>query len=408
MPTVSVMIPNYNRPLLLQDAVESVLAQSFQDLEILVVDDGSTEDIPAALAQFGDRVRYIRKENAGPAVARNFGLEHVTGEYVAFLDNDDLWLPRKLERQVEVLQRRPEVGMVSCQAFVMDDAARVLARPPQGCDRVSPEVSLEELSEQNAIVGGGSSEMVRTQALQDIGGFNTAIRFVEDWDCWLRLARQWKLWMVPEALSYYRLNSQGQRNHAPTPAQADAVHANILRVLEQAFASWPAERGSPAEHQPRAYAREYLRHALVLYAIGRQAEGKSTWEQAIQQDYLIAASPDAVRPAVINCLAGYVIGAPSAKRMTLGREYVTNVLSDLPPPVRYLQDEQAELEAALLAELAFLAAQWGDAPEARRLALRCLARDPGWARNVGLIKLIADGGRSHWPIPVQEHKARFL
>jgi hypothetical protein len=407
MPTVSVLIPNYNRARMLQDAIRSVLAQTYQDFEILVVDDGSTEDIPAALAPFGDRVRYARKENGGCASAKNHGLGLVTGEYLAVVDNDDLWLPAKLERQVEVLKHQPNVGVVSCQVFVMDDDARVLARPPQGSLRQQPLVSLSELAEQNVIVGGSSSEMVRTAALRAEGGFNTAIDFVDDWDCWLRLARRWQIWMVPEPLSYYRISSQGYRNHAPLPAKADAVHANVLRVLEEVFATWPATEGDPGPIQARAYAREYLRHGLVLYAVGRQAEGRATWEQAIARDAGIAANPTTVKPATIACATGYALGLSAAERAKQATRVLANILSDLPQPVRFLHDQRAKVEAALLAELAFLAAQHGDAAETRSLAWRCLARDVSWARNVGLVKLITTGGRAHWPIPVQEHLARF-
>lgn len=249
--------------------------------------------------------------------------------------------------------------------------------------------------------------MVRIEAMREIGGFDTGIRFVEDWDCWLRIARKWKTWMVPEPLSYYRLNSQGQRNHAPFPAQVDAVHANILRVLEQAFGSWPAEQGDPAPVRARAHAREYLRHALVLSAVGRQGEGRSAWEKAIAGDADIAADATTVKSAIIACATGYALGLSAAERANQAMHVLANILSDLPQPVRFLHDEHTKVEAALLAELAFLAAQHGDAAETRLLAWRCLARDISWARNVGLVRLITTGGRAHWPIPVQEHMARF-
>lgn len=408
MPSVSVLIPNYNRARMLKDAVRSVLAQTYQDFEILVVDDGSTEDIPAALAGFGDRVRYVHQQNAGPAKARNLGLTYITGQYVAFLDNDDLWLPRKLERQVEVLQRQPDVGMVSCQAFVMDDSTRVLSRPPQGVGRQRPLVPLAELAERNVIGGGGSSEMVRAEAIREIGGFDTGIRFVEDWDCWLRIARNWGIWMVPEPLSYYRINSQGQRNHAPLPAHADTVNENVMKVLERVFVDWPVAQVNPAPIRARAYTREYLRHAMVLYAVGRQDEGRSAWEQAIASDAGTAADPVTTKNVIITCVMGYAMGLSTAEREKQATCILANILSDVPCEVRYLLDQRIKMEAALLAELAFWSAQQGEVSEARRLAWRCLTRDFSWARNVGLVKLIATGGQEHWPIPVQEHMMRFV
>src|SRR5215212_10925703 len=100
MPLVSVIIPAYNAGRTITAAVGSVLAQTFRDYEIVVADDGSTDDTGQCVARFGERVTYLRQDNAGPASARNLALRHATGKYVAFLDADDVWLPRKLERQI--------------------------------------------------------------------------------------------------------------------------------------------------------------------------------------------------------------------------------------------------------------------------------------------------------------------
>ena len=406
MPTVSVLIPNYNRPRMLQDAIRSVLAQTYQDFEILVVDDGSTEDIPAALIPFADRVRYVRKENGGCASAKNYGLDLVTGEYVAVIDNDDLWLPRKLERQVQVLKSKPNVGLVSCQVFVMDDDARVMARPPQGAGRETPVVSLAELVEQNVIVGGSSAQMVRTAALRNIGGFDTQI-YHDDWDCWVRLARDWRIWMIDEPLAYYRINSQGYRNHAPLPARADSIHQSMLQVSERAYSYLTDEQDDVEPIRARARAREYLRHALVLYAIERQTEGREAWEQAIACDADITTDSEIVNTSIIDCATGYAMGFCGREREREANRILASILSDLPHAMRSMQDQHAQVEARLLAELAFLAAQQGEAAEARTLAWRCLTRDHTWVRNIGLMKLLVTGGREHSPVPVQEHVVRL-
>jgi len=404
MPTVSVLIPNYNRAHMLQDAIRSVLAQTYQDYEMLVVDDGSTEDIPAALVPFGERVRYVRKENGGCASAKNYGLERISGEYIAVLDNDDLWLPGKLERQVAVLESQPDVGMVSCQVFVMDDHSRVLARPPQGVGRETPRVSLAELAEQNVVFGGSSAQMVRTSALRDIGGFDTQI-YHDDWDCWVRLARDWQIWMIPEPLAYYRINSRGYRNHAPLPARADSIHRSMLEISERACQHWPDGQADWGSIRARARAREYLRHALVLFAVDRQADGQAAWERAITYDASITTDAAIVKQAVIDCATGYAMVHAGTARAGEAKRVLNNILPNLPQPVRALTAQRAQMEAALLAELAFLAAQQGEATEARTLAWRCLTRDLTWMRNVGLMKLLLTGGKAYWPVPVQEHIA---
>ena len=186
MPTVSVLIPNYNRGRMLQDAVRSVLVQSYQDFEILVVDDGSTEDIPAALAPFSARVQYVRKENGGCASAKNFGLGLVTGEYLAVLDNDDLWLPDQAGASGGSAEAPARRWHGVLPGLCDGQRRAVLARAAAGRRQKTPRVSLAELAEQNVIVGGSSAQMVRTTALRDMGGFDTSV-YHDDWDCWVRL-----------------------------------------------------------------------------------------------------------------------------------------------------------------------------------------------------------------------------
>ncbi|MEE9614146.1 MAG: glycosyltransferase family A protein, partial [Thermodesulfobacteriota bacterium] len=110
--TVSVVVPVYNRPEYVREALTSVFGQTFKDYEVIVVDDGSTEDTKGALGEYLQGVNYFYKKNGGAASARNYGIEKSTGEYVAFLDSDDLWEEDKLDVQVEFLSRNPDVGLV--------------------------------------------------------------------------------------------------------------------------------------------------------------------------------------------------------------------------------------------------------------------------------------------------------
>jgi glycosyltransferase involved in cell wall biosynthesis len=116
-PTVSALIPTYNAGHLVVRAIESVLAQSSPASEIVVVDDGSTDDTAERVAAFGESVRYVAQPNAGASAARNLGIASSRGEFVAFLDADDVWHPRKLEAQLEALARHPDLGMLSARTF---------------------------------------------------------------------------------------------------------------------------------------------------------------------------------------------------------------------------------------------------------------------------------------------------
>ena len=123
MPRVSVIVPTYNRREWLCEAIDSILAQTYGDLEVIVIDDGSTDGTGGALRErYGDRIRYRWYGNAGVSAARNRGIELARGEFVAFLDSDDLWLEPKVEKQVHYLDEHPEVGAVFCQGWWMDEA----------------------------------------------------------------------------------------------------------------------------------------------------------------------------------------------------------------------------------------------------------------------------------------------
>jgi glycosyltransferase involved in cell wall biosynthesis len=194
MPTVSVIIPTYNRGALLVEAVESALAQRRPPDEILVVDDGSRDDTAARMAAYGERVRYVRQANAGPSAARNHGFRLARGEYLALLDSDDLWTPDRLERQLEVLQRHPETDVVFGREVLFSDGQpdldwnlhdpevrRVLA---QTTGPLSPVLPL--LIRENVVPT--STALFRRALLDRAGGIDESLRQAEDWDLWLRFA----------------------------------------------------------------------------------------------------------------------------------------------------------------------------------------------------------------------------
>jgi len=120
-PLVSAIIPTYNGWRNLVEAVESVLAQDYSRIEVIVVDDGSTDETPDKMMPYADRITYIRQANAGPAAARNTGIEHARGDYIAFLDSDDLWHPEKIREQVDYFQSQPEVGIICTDAREFDE-----------------------------------------------------------------------------------------------------------------------------------------------------------------------------------------------------------------------------------------------------------------------------------------------
>jgi glycosyltransferase involved in cell wall biosynthesis len=186
VPAVSVVIPAYNADWCVAKAVDSVLAQDCRDYEVLVVDDGSTDDTAAVVARYGDAIRVVRQRNLGLSAARNTGIRESRGEYVAFLDADDWWLPGKLDRQLALMRARPEVGFCSTAARVEDPEGRLInlwaAAHWQG-------PFIVHLFGSNAdVAGSGSAVVARRRLFDQVGGFDESLRSLEDIDMWMRLA----------------------------------------------------------------------------------------------------------------------------------------------------------------------------------------------------------------------------
>jgi glycosyltransferase involved in cell wall biosynthesis len=214
MPRVSVIVPTYNRGDVLARAIESVLRQELRDLELIVVDDCSTDDTESIVESYDDpRVRYFRHEtNRGGSAARNTGIEHATGEYVAFLDDDDEYRPKKLTKQVECLDRRSEECVAAyCNdvvrregenpfdylpSFVLNRWPGADAKPrPEGGEELVPKVLAKEFP-----LGGASTLMVRREVAEELGGFGADFPRHQDWEFLIRLLKAGEIAYVDEPL----------------------------------------------------------------------------------------------------------------------------------------------------------------------------------------------------------------
>lgn len=268
-PSVSVVIPTYNRARLVGDAITSVLQQGYPRLEIVVVDDGSTDDTADVVKAFGPAVRYVRQPNGGPARARNTGIAQATGELLAFLDSDDLYLPGKLHAQVEYFARHPETLMTYCWFNIVDADGR--QRLGRRC-RLSGRVHRELLSQcmQGPIYP--STVMARRDALLKIGGLDESMPLSDDTDLFCRLAHLGPIGLVPEVrVQLRRLGDNVSRG--PGRAKYFAV---TRRILDKAFAADSAY-GALLRH--KLYLKARLWSWLVDFG-GRMPAGMSFWLRA--------------------------------------------------------------------------------------------------------------------------------
>jgi glycosyltransferase involved in cell wall biosynthesis len=207
---VSVVIPTFNYGRFIAEAIESVLRQTRAADEIIVVDDGSTDGTEAVVAAFGDKVRYLRQENAGVCAARNRGVAESSGDVIAFLDADDIWHAGKIEKQLEKFAADAEIGLVHCAMREFEsETGETLRLHAEGMEGdVADELLLWE---RTAIIGCGTAVMVSRKAFDAAGGFDTRLNVGEDWDLCYRIARRYKVGFVPEVLVDYR--SHGAAAH---------------------------------------------------------------------------------------------------------------------------------------------------------------------------------------------------
>jgi glycosyltransferase involved in cell wall biosynthesis len=225
-PKVSVIIPTYNRAQFIARALKSVFDQTFQDFEIIVVDDGSTDQTRGVLAFFEDRIRYVYQENSGVSIARNRGIQEARAEYIAFLDSDDYWSPDKLAEQVKVLDLFKNVGIVYGRMPIVNENGKQIGLKPAG-------ISGKNFAELMEVWGDlpTSSVMTRKECFAKAGMFDPMLGTMEDIDLWLRISRFYDLFEIkgkPLAF-YYRHSGQITRNPVDIYSNLIKINLKILR-----------------------------------------------------------------------------------------------------------------------------------------------------------------------------------
>lgn len=268
VPTISVIIPAYNAAKTILETIQSIQQQTCSDFELIVINDGSTDNTLDVLATVADpRLKVFSYENGGLPVARNRGIERATGNYLTFIDADDLWTPDKLEAQLEALQHHPDTGAVySWTAFIDENSQFLYAWKPlyfQG--NVYPNLLIENF------ISSGSNIMVRRQYIDLAGRFDPTLKSAEDWDYYLRLAALCPFALVPKYQILYRRSAQSMTS------KVDVMEKNCLRVLERAFQVAPADyqqlKGQSLAHAYRFYAMLCIAHVTSRDGV-RQATQK--------------------------------------------------------------------------------------------------------------------------------------
>lgn len=235
-PPVSVVIPAYNYARYLPAAIESVLTQDYPEFETIVVDDGSTDDTPAVLRRYADRLRVIAQANAGLSAARNAGVRAARHAVVALLDADDCWKPGLLRRLMGTLTTLPATfGVIACLQTMIDAEGRPVPRKPQRDARLGDrEIAARDIVLKTRF--GSSGVVVRKACFETCGYFDTALRGSEDRDFWLRVAARHRIYLLTEPLTQVR-NHAGSMSKDP-----ERMRRSVRQVLWRAFRRGAAPR----------------------------------------------------------------------------------------------------------------------------------------------------------------------
>lgn len=283
---VSVVIPTHNRRHIIGKAVRSALGQTYRDLEVVVADDGSTDDTRAVIESFGPRVRYVRQANAGVSAARNFGMRHARGEFIAFLDSDDAWYPWKVEAQVAALRRRRDAGLVWTDMAAIDGADEIVAErylrrmysvyhDIDITSVLARKATLRELSDavpdpfasapvlhgdlSSAILLGNlihtSTVLFRRSWCQRTGGFDESYeRAGEDYEFYIRLTSVGPVVFVDAPSTLYRV---GVADQLTAPAMMLEIARNNLRAIETWLPRAPRSTGLPSSLVRRRFSESF-------------------------------------------------------------------------------------------------------------------------------------------------------
>ncbi len=369
MPTITVITPTYNRADLVREAIDSVLQQTFTDFELIVIDDGSTDESEAVIGAIDDpRLKYIKQENGGASAARNRGLAEATGEWVAFLDSDDLYLPNRLELQMVQVEAMPEVGLVY---------GRYYSSTVTNLEKKLAGLCHDSLDLRSLLMGPvfhWSTVLIRRDFLEQEGGFDTRFTVGEEWELTLRLAlAQCEMVCVPEPLSWVRMQetslSRDLHKHA----------ASSMGVLDKTYAD-PRMPEPLKSIRQTAFATRLVKFAASGYISDEPESGYDYLAWALNEDPTLT---DKNLNHLVNKLFGYMFG--------LSLRDMETTLAQMMP---YLAGSNAfkkqlarELWGRYYMDAAFLAHGANQPTRCRRNAVRAVWRNPASLQNRGLISI---------------------
>ncbi len=364
-PLVSVIIPTHNRAHWLPLAIQSALYQTHEAMEVIVVDDGSTDVTPEVVRAFGDRITYIRQDNAGVSRARNRGFAASRGDFVCFLDDDDIYLPGKISAQLDALHKRRTAPLANCRYFIMSEGGALLHHtglPPE-------RDSLEQLLLSNFVWMSGP--LIRRGVFEQCGGFDERLSIAADLDIWLRITQLGDLITVQQPLGAYRIHTSSML------ADVANTEEECLRVLQWAFAR---SRWSPAQAR--------LRH-----------RSESLWRMWFGSRYLALGNIAGFQRNFANAFAcapwmfddsKWLIrrlgDAAMDYRVPDALAFVHTMFTHLPASLRWMRGLHDDIDCTVRANVAFRKFGTGDVQAGQAILMELVATYPNLPRDVRLFE----------------------
>ena len=250
-PLVSAIVPAFNAQRYVREAIDSILGQTYANIEVLVVDNASTDDTAREIKSYGERVTYLREDKKGPSAARNRGLKHCRGEFIAFLDADDLWLPDKTERQLQFLAAHPEYGICYSHYEFIDADGKPLERPHR--HRPLSGWVFEALLKLEVSVGTGTV-MIRRECIEKVGDFEEQLMTAEDTNLYIRLAKYYQYGYLSGPVARYRVHPQGL-------TKTEGVRRGTFQSLDCLVDRYPELHPSGNAPMAQGYAIRHLGRA---------------------------------------------------------------------------------------------------------------------------------------------------
>ena len=296
-PLISVIIATYNSARFIAQAIKSVLSQTYSRYEVIIIDDGSTDETKDALREFNGAIRYLYQDNRGPSAARNAGIRLAQGEYICFLDADDLWESNKLELQLNFLEQHSDVGLV----FSDEEEISAVGEPHQSLlgrskfysdlvDQQPLQDAFRKLLIENFILT--STVMARKACFAEAGLFDENLRVVEDRDLWLRIGAHFGIACLPRILGKKRAHE------ANISANSELTLRSRIQVWKKVRHRFPSL--APADVMTALCAETYLQLGYILLTTDRRKEARQASLKSLTyaiQHYLVSGSTDMSLPS---------------------------------------------------------------------------------------------------------------